>query len=298
MPLPPLGRERPWPRRLLVACRGVIVAVALFSSLLALNLLQTASLVVRPFSRASFRRLNRWAANTFWGACARVTLAVHRTRVVFTGEAELPRENALLIVNHQAMTDVQVLFLLARRERRLGDMKWFVKRSLRHWPGVGWGLRFLDCLFVKRDWTADRQRIEAVFAKLRGAKVPVWLVSFVEGTRLTAARLAQAREYAAAQARELPRHVLVPRAKGFVASVTGLAGHVVAVYDVTIGYVGGLPSLWQWAKGRMREVHLDVRRYPLAELPAAPEALAAWLAERFREKDARLERFYAGGSLA
>jgi len=92
--------------------------------------------------------------------------------------------------------------------------------------------------------------------------------------------------------------VLVPRAKGFVASVTGLAGHVVAVYDVTIGYVGGLPSLWQWAKGRMREVHLDVRRYPLAELPAAPEALAAWLAERFREKDARLERFYAGGSLA
>ena len=167
MPLPPLGRERPWPRRLLVACRGVIVAVALFSSLLALNLLQTASLVVRPFSRASFRRLNRWAANTFWGACARVTLAVHRTRVVFTGEAELPRENALLIVNHQAMTDVQVLFLLARRERRLGDMKWFVKRSLRHWPGVGWGLRFLDCLFVKRDWTADRQRIEIGRASCR-----------------------------------------------------------------------------------------------------------------------------------
>ncbi|MCZ7650426.1 MAG: lysophospholipid acyltransferase family protein [Thermoanaerobaculia bacterium] len=298
MPLPPIGRERPWPRRLVATVRGAVIAAALFSSLLLLNVLQTASLLVRPFSRASFRRLNRWAADTFWGACAKVTLAVHRTRVVFSGDAELPRENAVLIANHQSMTDVQVLFLLARRERRLGDLKWFVKHSLKHWPGIGWGMRFLDCLFVKRDWAADRQRIEAVFANLLGAKVPVWLVSFVEGTRLSAAKLARARDHAAAQARELPRHVLLPRARGFVASVTGLAGHVGAVYDVTIGYVGGLPSLWQWAKGQMREVHLHVRRYPLAELPTSPEALAAWLEERFREKDERLERFYGGGSLA
>ena len=48
----------------------------------------------------------------------------------------------------------------------------------------------------------------------------------------------------------------------------------------------------------MHEVHLDVRRHAVADLPVAPEALAAWLQERFREKDARLERFYAMGSLA
>lgn len=298
MPLPPIPRERPWPQRAVATLRGAVVAAALFSSLLMINLLQTASLVVRPLSMASFRRFNRLAAATFWGACAKVTLAVHRTRVVFSGDADLPRENAVLIANHQSMTDVQVLFLLARRERRLGDLKWFVKHSLKYWPGIGWGMTFLDCLFVRRDWAADRRRIEAVFSKLLRANVPVWLVSFVEGTRLSATKLARARDYAAAQARELPRHVLLPRARGFVASVTGLTGHVGAVYDVTIGYVGGLPSLWQWAKGQMREVHLHVRRYPLAELPASPEALAAWLEERFREKDERLERFYASGSLA
>ncbi|MEO8198268.1 MAG: hypothetical protein ABI689_16235, partial [Thermoanaerobaculia bacterium] len=69
-------------------------------------------------------------------------------------------------------------------------------------------------------------------------------------------------------------------------------------YDVTIGYVDGLPSLWQWAKGEMREVHLHVRRFAIAELPAGPEALAGWLRERFEEKDARLDRYYAAGSLA
>ena len=94
------------------------------------------------------------------------------------------------------------------------------------------------------------------------------------------------------------REVDHPRAKGFVASIAGLQGHISAVYDVTIGYVDGLPSLWQWAKGEMREVHLHVRRYAVAELPAAPEALAHWLHERFAEKDERLDRFYAAGSLA
>lgn len=275
-----------------------MVAVALFGSLLAINGFQMASLVTRPFSGRAFRRLNRWAAETFWGACARVSLAVHRTRVVFTGDAALPVENAVLIANHQSMTDIQVLFLLARRERRLGDLKWFVKRSLRWWPGIGWGMAFLDCLFVRRDWTADRKRIESTFRRLIGGKVPVWLVSFVEGTRLDARKLAQARRFAAEHALEAPRHVLLPRARGFVASVTGLSGHVAAVYDVTIGYVGGLPSLWQWAKGQMREVHVDVRRYALADLPQAPEELAAWLQRRFEEKDDRLARFYASGALA
>lgn len=272
--------------------------MALFGSLLAINGIQMASLVTRPFSGRAFRRLNRWAAETFWGACARVSLAVHRTRVVFTGDAALPPENAVLIANHQSMTDIQVLFLLAKRERRLGDLKWFVKRSLRWWPGIGWGMAFLDCLFVRRDWTADRQRIESTFRRLIRGRVPVWLVSFVEGTRLDAAKLARARSFAAERALEPPRHVLLPRAKGFVASVTGLSGHVSAVYDVTIGYVGGLPSLWQWAKGQMREVHVHVRRYALTDLPQTPEELAAWLQARFAEKDARLARFYASGALA
>ena len=48
----------------------------------------------------------------------------------------------------------------------------------------------------------------------------------------------------------------------------------------------------------MREVHLHVQRFAAAELPSAPEALAEWLRERFEEKDERLDRFYAAGSLA
>jgi 1-acyl-sn-glycerol-3-phosphate acyltransferase len=298
MPLPPLHRTASWPAALGPVLRGALVALFLFGSLLLINFLQTLSLVLRPFSQHAFRRVNRWFADRFWSWCAWTTRSVHRTRAVMTGDSLPAGENALVIVNHQTMTDVQVLFLLARKAGRLGDLKWFVKDSLKYAPGFGWGMTFLDCLFVKRDWTADRAHIDRVFRRVVSGRVPLWLISFSEGTRLTAEKLARARRYAAEHALALPRHVQLPRAKGFVASVTGLQGHIHAVYDVTIGYVDGLPSLWQWAKGEMREVHLHVRRFAAAELPSAPEALAEWLRDRFEEKDERLEQFYTAGSLA
>ncbi len=298
MPLSRLRRSSSGLAALGRTLRGAFVALYLFGSLLLINLLQTASLVLRPFSRRAFRRVNRGFADLFWGWCAWTTLSLHRTRVVLSGD-ELPRgENALVIVNHQTMTDVQVLFLLARKAGRLGDLKWFVKDSLKYAPGFGWGMTFLDCLFVKRDWTADRKHIDAVFRRVVSARVPLWLISFSEGTRMSPANLAAARQFAAGHSLDLPRHVLLPRARGFVASVSGLQGHISAIYDVTIGYVDGLPSLWQWAKGEMREVHLDVQRFAVAELPSAPDALAHWLNQRFADKDERLDRFYAVGSLA
>ena len=298
MPLPPLRSRSSGPAALGRTLMGAFVAFYIFASLLGINLLQTLSLVLRPFSRRAFRRVNRWFADRFWSSCAWTTFALHRTRVVMSGEDLPPDENALVIVNHQTMTDVQVLFLLARKAGRLGDLKWFVKDSLKYAPGFGWGLTFLDCLFVKRDWTADRAHIDQVFRRVVSARVPLWLISFSEGTRLSVEKLDHARQYAADHGHALPRHVQLPRAKGFVASIAGLQGHLHAVYDVTIGYVDGLPSLWQWAKGEMREVHLHVRRFAVAELPTGPEALADWLRRRFEEKDARLDRFYATGSLA
>ena len=65
---------------------------------------------------------------------------------------------------------------------------------------------------------------------------------------------------------------------------------------MTIGYVDGVPSLWQYARGLARCAHMHVRRYPIGELPESDEALARWLHERFAEKDERLGRFYETGA--
>ena len=99
------------------------------------------------------------------------------------------------------------------------------------------------------------------------------------------------------------RHVMIPRTKGFVAAFRALGGgsglasdsYIDAVYDLTIAYRGGVPSLWQYAQGHCREVHVHVRRVSGDELQASEEELSHWLLERFQEKDQLLEDFYSQG---
>jgi len=157
-------------------------------------------------------------------------------------------------------------------------------------------MAFLDCVFVERKWTTDRASIERTFGRIVGERVPIWLVSFVEGTRVTERKIERSRQYA--REHDLPelRHLLVPRTKGFVATVEGLRVHLDAVYDVTIGYVGGVPTLWQYTKGFAHEAHLHVRRFPIASLPEPAEELAEWLVVRFAEKDALLDHYYRYGA--
>jgi len=296
MPLKPLPEPASKLERVLGFTRGAIIFILLFSSLIAFNLLQTLSLVIKPFSQTAFRRANRFMANIWWGWCAQVAEKVHGTRLILTGDDLPMRENAIVILNHQEMADITVIFSLARMKDRVGDLKWFVKDVLKHVPGVGWGMLFLDCLFIKRNWTEDRDYIHKVFENILKYDVPLWLMTFVEGTRVRPAKLERSQEYARKQGLPPLQHVLTPRTKGFVASVQNLRGHIGAVYDVTIGYEEGVPTLWQWIKGYVRRVHVDARRFPAGDLPEDSEALAAWVLKRYEEKDRKLDVYYKQGS--
>ena len=275
--------------------KGVIATLFLFLTLLLINLLQISSLIVKPFSPPLFRRVNRLFANTWWGLCAWGAEKIHGVRVLLSGD-ELPvRESSIVILNHQTMTDIPVLFSLAKSKGRLGDLKWFVKDVIKYVPGIGWGMLFLDCLFIKRNWMKDQDHIHRVFKNILDHSIPLWLVTFAEGTRLTPANLEQSRAYAAKQGLAPFRHLLIPRTKGFVVSTQSLCDHVDAVYDLTIGYVNEIPSLWQWVKGEVQSVHLYVRRFPKEMLPTEAKDLAQWLLDLFKEKDRLLENFYQNG---
>ena len=296
MPQVPLQVESAPARKALMFMKVLPVLVFLGVTLLGFNALQTASLVVIPFSRRAFRRFNRWGANTWWGWCVSCARMLHETRVVLSGDDVPPRENVVLVSNHQEMADILYLLFFARMKERLGDMKWFVKDIIKWIPGVGWGMLFLDCLFVKRRWADDRESIEQTFRSINTGKVPIWLILFPEGTRIRPHKLEKSRRYAKEKGLALLDHLLVPRTKGFVASVIGLKEHIQAVYDVTIGYKGGVPTLWQLVMGYTRVAHLHVRRFSVKDLPEAGEALAAWLHERWKEKDRLLAYFYENGA--
>lgn len=290
------------PDDLVEKLEALVVAVpvisVLFSTLIGFNVGQLATLMVKPFSRNAFRKLNRWGADTWWGWCASASKALHGSRIQVTGDDLPMRENVVCFSNHQQMADIPFLMMLARSKDRLGDMKWIVKKELKHVPGVGWGMSFLDCVYVDRSWTSDEEHIMNTFATLRDEHVPVWLMIFPEGTRIQAQKIKASQEYARKGGLFEPRHVLLPRTKGFSAAVQGLRGHITAIYDVTIGYKEGVPSLWQFIQGFGDEAHLHVKRFPVDGVPSSTEDLSNWLIERYKEKDALLDRFYAKGSFA
>lgn len=280
----------------LATFRALALLAIGFATLLFFNLIQIASVAMLPFSRGAARRLNRWCADTWWGWCVGAAELLYGVRIDITGDEVPMRENALLIVNHQQMPDIPALMKFARTKDRLGDMKYFIKKEFKWLPGMGWGLQMLDSVFVDRSWTADQDRIRRTFARIVENRVPIYLVSFAEGTRLTAAKLEAARKYARDRGLPVPRHTLVPRTKGVLASIQGLRGHIDAVYDITIGYEGAVPSLWHYMKGLVRRIHVHVRRFPIDDLPPAPDDLRQWLLDRWQEKDDLLDHFYAAGT--
>ncbi len=296
MPLGPLTDAAGPPTRLVRTVRVLPLMAAGLASLLAFNLAQTASLVLVPFSRRTFRRFNRWCADTWWGWCVTAAEKVNRTKIVITGDDLPVDENALVVSNHQQMPDITALMALARSKGRLGDLKFFVKQALKWVPGVGWGMQFLNCPFLRRDWTRDGATIRRTFETLVRERISMWLVSFAEGTRVTSQKLRHSAAWAAERGVDATNHVLIPRTKGFVATIEGLGDHLHAVYDVTIGYVEGVPTLWQYITGAVHRIHLHVRRFPARELPADERGLQDWLIARFREKDLLLAHFYEHGA--
>jgi 1-acyl-sn-glycerol-3-phosphate acyltransferase len=279
---------------------ALVSGVGLIGSLLIINIGQIASLIIRPFSSRKFRRINRFFAHSWWGWLASSVTRVQKTRIEWDIEAgDEPyyrTDNAVIVCNHQAMADIPLLLCFAQRYERQGDVKWFVKDILKYLPGIGWGMMFLDCVFLKRTWDKDKDSIQSTFQGIVSNNVPTWMASFPEGTRITPLKLAKSQTYARMAGSQspgiwVPEHVLIPRVKGFAATIAGLRNHVHAVYDMTLSYpeyqIAHAPSLWNFMGGECKHVKVKVRRIPIGYFD--DHAPAAWLMTCFKQKDEALK---------
>lgn len=276
--------------RSLKLLKGFVLALFLFLPLLIINVLQMLSLILRPFSARLFRLFNWLCADRYWAYLAYMIEHVNRLKVTILGDDLPAKENALVIANHQQMSDIPSLMFLASRKRRLGDMKWFVKDVIKYVPGPGWGMLFLDCVFLKRNWMDDQRKIEATFHQIKEHKIPIWLISFLEGTRITPGKLKRSQEFASSRGLQQTQFVMLPRTKGFVATIQGLGDYLDAVYSITIGYPEGIPTLWQMVLGDVKRVIIHVERTPADQLPQNPKELEQWAINAYYRKDEQLAR--------
>jgi 1-acyl-sn-glycerol-3-phosphate acyltransferase len=265
------------------------------------NVVQIMSLILLPFSGAAFRNVNCLIAGAWFSSLAFLLEALPGLEFVQTGDALPPSENAFVICNHQSGADIPALVVLARRAARTGDLKWFVKDVIRWVPGIGWGMLFLDCLFVKRNWNADKEMIRNTFGRLRRNSTRFWILSFIEGTRLTLPKLERSRQFCQSEGLPVLSHVMSPRTRGFEATLEGLAELTNAVYDVTLAFegfaTGRVPGFRALFFGPIHRVHIHVDRFAATSLPTTKEARVQWVLDRFSAKDQRLASFYRSNRL-
>lgn len=231
---------------------------------------------------------------------ARMTLTV-------TGDPAAPADRAVVISNHRSWYDTVTLYSLARQVGGDGDVKFVAKNSLFWCPVFGFAGWVLDVvIFIAREAARDARVLDDTYAGLsdRGGW-PFWLISYLEGTRRTRKKLAEAQAFARNRGLRPLQHVLQPRTKGFLTAVKALRGTATAVYDITLGY--------QEDRTAERDVSPDFltallvptktdsviavhqRRFDLADVPEGDEELKAWVYKLFEEKDKLLDEFYRTG---
>ncbi|CAA0833464.1 1-acyl-sn-glycerol-3-phosphate acyltransferase 2 [Striga hermonthica] len=277
----------------------VIVPIGLLFLLsgLVLNLLQAISLVlVRPFSKNAYRRVNKELAELIWleliwlfdwWANIKVLSILLTLFVIISG-----KEHALLICNHRSDIDWLVGWVLAQRAGCLGSAVALIKKAVIYLPVIGWSMWFAGFIFLERNWSKDEGTMKLGFESLSDFPMPFWLALFVEGTRFTQEKLVAAQQYAACAGLPIPRNVLIPRTKGFVAAVTHLRTFVPVIYNITVAVPKNepRPTLLRILRGRSSTVHVHIERHLMQELPETSSGIAQWCNDMFVAKDAFLER--------
>jgi 1-acyl-sn-glycerol-3-phosphate acyltransferase len=281
--------------RIPLACLLLLVNTVLHVTPLFLLTLVRVIVPVRAL-RHGVSRVLVWIAESWLGVNGWMFGAFTRTRWHIEGAEGLsPRENYLVVCNHQSWVDIPALQKVFNR--RIPFMRFFLKSQLIWVPLLGPAWWALDFPFMKRH---SRQELEAR-PELRGKDreatrracekfrhLPVAIMNFTEGTRFTPAKHdAQGSPY---------KHLLRPKAGGVAFVIDAMGDAIRQILDVTIVYPDGPTSMMDMIAGRIREIRVHIRRMPV--LPAMRgdyegdavfrERFQAWVNELWAEKDARI----------
>jgi len=243
-------------------------------------------------SRLLVRIAESWIAVNSW-----LMATLGQVRVEVEGLQGLQRRGWYLVIcNHQSWVDIPVLQQVFNR--RIPFLKFFLKSQLIWVPVLGLAWWALDFPFMKRyskEQLAQRPELRGMdIESTRRAcekykKLPVSVMNFVEGTRFTEAKHDR-------QASPFD-NLLFPRAGGIAFVLDAMGDIMNAVVDVTIIYPGGRPGIADLLAGRIREIRVKVRTFPIpANLvggdyendAAFRERFQAWLNALWAEKDAAM----------
>lgn len=265
------------------------------------NILQILSAPLVLISRPLVYALNSYFAGSMWLLCQHMFEQQNSVRIKVTGTDSIPKsESALVISNHCSFLDFCMVHSVSMRCNMIGNCRYFSKDSIKYMPFFGWGMYLAGFIFLKRNWAKDQRNINATFKTLIKNRLPIHLISYLEGTRVSKTKIAESHDYARKNNLPLLQYTLLPRSKGFAASVKGLRGsHIDHVYDLTIAYYhykrgfGATPSLGDYLLGRLNEYQFRVHanRYSMSEVPETDSEISQWLIKLYEAKNEMLSQW-------
>lgn len=277
-------------------------AISYFTSGLVINTAQCVLYFgLKPFNKRLYRKIGYYLCYSFYSQL--VFLAdwwSGSTLYIYISEEDLKhcgKEHVLLLMNHCYEIDWLVGWMFCDKVGVLGNCKAYAKKVIQYIPTIGWAWKFAEFVFLERSFDKDREIIGRQIKEIMDYPDPVWLLLNAEGTRFTEKKHEASIQFARERGMVELKHHLIPRTKGFTASLPQLRGKS-TILDIQLAISKDSPvkpTIFNILNGKPIVAHMHIRRIPLDTVPEDEEQAAEWLQELFRQKDLMQDSFHTHG---
>lgn len=280
------------------------LAMTFFTSGIIVNIIQALFYFgLRPFNKVLYRRINWYLCYTVysqlvclaeWWANVKLLLYIDKE----DWEKYFGKEHGYCIMNHSYEIDWLMGWMACEKMRVLGNCKAYAKKVIQYIPVLGWGWKFAEFVFLERSYEKDKEVINKQIKELADHPDPMWLLLNPEGTRFTPKKHQISLEFS--RKNNLPelKYHLLPRTKGFVASIPSMRGKIPAIYDTLVVFKENepvAPTMTSLVFGKQVTAHMYIKRISLDEVPDTEAEQEKFLRDLFIRKDKLKDSFLKTG---
>lgn len=281
------------------------LAITFFTSGIIVNFVQCILyLCLRPFNKWLYRKINWYLCYTIYSQLVCLGDWWSQTQIYIYSDKKdfdkyFGKEHAYCIMNHTYEVDWLIGWMITDKIHLLGNCKAYAKKVIQYIPVLGWAWKCSEFVFLERNFDKDKEIINKQITELSEHPDPMWLLLFPEGTRFTPKKHEAAIEFATKNNLPQLKYHLLPRTRGFVASLPAMKGKVPAIYNCELAFDEDCPikpTITNMLLGKSVTAHIYFQRTPLEDLPDDPQEQETWLRDMFVQKDKMRESFLKTGN--
>ncbi|VDL82359.1 unnamed protein product [Nippostrongylus brasiliensis] len=169
-----------------------------------------------------------------------------------------------------------------------------LKAPLKRIPGAGWAMSAGSYIFLERSFERDKTNMAEIIEYYKKSGNIYQLLLFPEGTDRGVRAAAQSEAYAKKNGLCVYDYVLHPRITGFnyLLNLMRQQNYISYIYDITLAYEDVIidSEMTLLKEGVFpKNVHFDIKRYNIDEIPTDPQQSGKWLTDLWQGKEKKLK---------